>query len=145
MIKGDIANNPVPRLVMVFEGLIGTFTDKTRGKFDLALRKGQWKKALELVELNELVVKNIYDLVYRQNFVVDIVTFIDPEFAEELEIFLEEEQVPVARIYFTTVERLSRSISNRPDIAAIYDGNNSHRFTYGSKGRMVDPTNPRFL
>jgi hypothetical protein len=145
MEKGDLSNRVEPRLVIVFETLIASFTNVSRGKFDLALRKGQWKKALQQVEINELVAKNILDLVYRKNFTIDIVTFIDPDFADALEEFLEDEAIPFGHVNFTTVERLSRQIAYRPDIAAIFDGDPNHAFTYGAKGKYVDPSSPMFL
>lgn len=145
MLKGDISNEVYPRLVVVFETLIITFDNTSRGKFDLALRKGQWKKALKNAQINTIVYKHILDLSYRKHFTIDFVTFIDPEFADALEEFCEEEMIPVGNINFTTVERLARQIANRPDIAMIFDGDPTRAFAYGSKGKYVNPSEPVFL
>lgn len=145
MLKGDIANESVARLVIVFETLIVSFTDTSRAKFDKAAARGQWEKALKNVQINELIVKYLYDLTFRLGYNIDVVTYIDPEFAEALEKFCEDEELPVSRVFFSTPERMARTISNRPDIAAVFDGNAGHIFTYGAKGRIVNPNAPEFL
>lgn len=147
MEKGDISNEVSPRLVVVFEGLIASLPEgaKARAQYDSLVKKEKWSEALALFEINELMAKHVLDLVWRQRFTVDVVTFIGPEMAELIEKRMDDEGIPIGRVFHTSSVLLGRSVAYRPDIAVIYDPDPSHRFTYGSKGRIMSPSAPNFF
>lgn len=146
MLKGDISNEVVARLVMVFEGLLGLFTDpKAQAKYDRAVKRGKWKEAADAFTINEIVAKHVWDLTWRRGYNLDIVTYLGVDFAEALQSKLERENLPVSRVYASTPTLFSRELAFRPDIAHVYDGDTSRVFTYGPKGTIVSPYQPHFM
>lgn len=146
MEKGNISNVVVPRVVVVFEDFIASLpNDTARRKFDLASRKGKWNKAFSQFRYNSLVLQVIMDAVFRRGIALDTVTFIDEEFTEVISAKLDEEGIPVGRVFYSTPERLSRSLAYRPDISYVCDPDPKRQFTYGGKGVFVSVANPNLL
>lgn len=146
MQHGDISNEVAPRLVVVFEGLLGLLPDaRTRGKEALARKMKRWKAAANTYEINELLAKHIWDTVWRHHYSVDVCTYLGEEMAEAIEERLDAEQLPVGRVFATEPQLLARKIALMPDVAAIFDPSTSHRFTYGSKGRVMSPDSPNLM
>lgn len=144
---GDISNLVVPRLVLVWDGLLATLPSRTaEAKFDTYMRFKRYKRAINLYEINQGVAQRIWDIVFRLNFSVDVVTFTGgDEFAEQVEQRIERENLPIGHVWFEEPHLLARSLAYRPDIAAVFDANPHHQFTFGSKGRIVDPQNPNLV
>jgi hypothetical protein len=146
MLRGDISNEIVPRLVLVFEGLIGLLIDpRAQAKYDKAMKRGKYKDAVYAFELNEIVAHHIWDLSYRRGFNLDVVTFLGHDFAEHLSTRLEEEGYPIGNVRATTLRQLTLDLPHRTDIAMVFDGNPAHALTYGGRGRAIDPYHPQFI
>lgn len=143
MLHGDISNVVSPRLLLVFEGLVGHVPPKasTVRAERLARKMHRWKSAVSYWEIDDLVAKVLADLYWRKDQTLHVVTWIGPEFAEALGERLDDENLPVSRTFHTTPERLARSIAYQHDIAAIYDPDPNHQFTFGGKGRIVTQSN----
>lgn len=144
---GDISNLVVPRLVIVWDGLLGILPSKTaEAKFDTYMRFKRYKRAINLYRINEPLAARIWDLTWRLNFSVDVVTFTGgDDFAEHVEKRIERENLPIGHVWFEEPHLLARSLAYRPDIAAVFDANPNHVFTYGSKGRIVSPSQPNLV
>lgn len=146
MEKGDISNEIVPRLALVFEGLIGVLPKQNMRKETVARKLGQWKRVINYFEPNEPIALRIWDLTHRFNFTLTAITWMPPSTVEHIENWLDAQNLPIGRVQATTPVLLSRSIAYQPDLAAIYDPDPSHRFTFGGKGRIVlDPANTDLL
>lgn len=146
MEKGDISNEIVPRLALVFEGLIGVLPKRDVRKHTVARKFGQWKRAVNYYVPNEPIAIRIWDLATRYNFRLSAITWMPHEAVEHIQNWIDDQDLPIGRIMATTPTLLSRAIAHMPDLAAIYDPDPSHRFTFGSKGRIVlDPANTDML
>jgi hypothetical protein len=133
---GDISNEVSPRLVLVYEGLLGLLpTPRARAGESLARKARQWKRAVKAYEINEPLARVIWDTVWRYRYSVDVITYLGEDFAEAVEWRLDVEGLPVGRVWADNPQRLARRLALMPDVAAVYD--NEHHLIYGSKGRML--------
>lgn len=143
---GDISNEFPPRILLVFEGLIGLLPGKkAEAQFAVYRRTRRYTKAAGLFELNEPVARRIWELTWRFRRAVDAVTFLGEEFVAPIQQRMDDEQLPIGHLVATQPHLLARELAYRPDIVAVYDPDPNHAFTYGSKGRHADPHNPYFL
>lgn len=145
---GDISNLVVPRIVVVWDGLLGYLPSKpAEAKFASYTRFKRWKRAVALFEINEFMARQIWDLTWRKNFSVDVVTFTGGDaFAEALKERIEDrEQLPIGHIWFEEPNNLARSLAYRPDVACVIHANHHHQLTFGSKGRLISAQNPSLL
>lgn len=143
---GDISNEVVPRLVIVFENLLGLLPSKVdEAKLASYLRFRRWKRAANLFTLNEMLAARIWDVTWRLNFSVDVITYIGPEFAEALEHRIDREGLPVGHVWHEDPYVLARKLAYMPHVACVYDPDPRHQFTYGSKGRLVSASNPNLI
>lgn len=136
----DLGNKVVPRDVLVWEGLLGLLPDKkieaTEAKFR---RKGKWHEAVACYEVNELLARKVWDLVWRFDFELDLLTYHGVSFAQALQERMDNENMPFRRVWSEQPNILARSLAIQPDIRTIYDPDPNHQFTYGSKGRVLQP------
>lgn len=143
----DISNMVVPRLVIVWDNLLGLLPDKSaEAKVSTYLRFHRWKRAANVFVINEPLAQRIWDIVFRLNFSVDVVTYTGgEEFADALEERIGRENLPVGHVWFEDPMQLARSLAYRPDIACVFDPNPHHQFTFGSKGRIVSASAPDII
>jgi hypothetical protein len=138
MLNGDLSNVVTPRLVLVFEGALGFLPPPRVGKYNQDGSRGLWHEAVRCWEFNELMMRKIWDITYRQSFQMEIVTYAGPpEFATALQDRFDEEGLPISRTLSSTAERMARRLAYAPDIAFVYDADPSHAFMYGGKGRLL--------
>ncbi|MFI6495915.1 hypothetical protein [Nonomuraea typhae] len=140
MQKGDISSEIVPRILIEFEGLLahpqeqvpepGGFLDRVFVRV---------KKPKIAWDLDDLVVKVMWDLTWRFSQEIDVITKQGEVFARDLADRLEVEQVPARRIWDYQPRRLARQLASMPYIAAVYTGEREHAMLYGSRGRLVTP------
>lgn len=143
---GDISNQVVPRLVIVFENLLGILPNKTaEAKAASFLKFKRWNRAVNVFEINEALARRIWDVTWRFDFSVDVITYVSEEFAEAVEKRLEREDIPVRSVWYTEPQVLARKLAYMPQVACVYDPNPHHQFTYGSKGRILDPARPDII
>lgn len=144
---GDISNLVTPRLVVVWENLLGLLPDKTdEAKFAAYMRFRRWRRAVNTFQINEPLAQRIWDITYRMNFSVDVVTFLGgDDFADEVRERLDREGLPIGHVWFEEPHLLARSLSYRPDIACVFDADPRHTLTFGSKGRIVSAAVPDLI
>lgn len=137
MQRGDISSEVVPKIIIVFEGAVGFLPADREAEYDRAVRKQRWVDAMYCWSLDEHMLRKIWDLAFRRSLTIEIVTFVSQPFADVLAARLDEEDMPVHRVWHTTPAKLSRQLAYMPDVAAIYDADEAHVFTYGSKGHVL--------
>ena len=139
--KGDISNQVVPVLILVFEGALGKLASEDEKTFEKAYRRKQWKKAVDLWDINEPLCWQMMRVVMSNKNSIEVVTFIgqdQDEYVECLEDRLQnKEDLPVRRVWATEPHLLARKVTMRNDVAAVYDPDPARRFTYGGKGRVL--------
>lgn len=136
----DLANLVVPRDVLVFEGLLGLIPDPKVARQELKYRqKKKWDLAVACYEVNEMLARRLWDMVWRYAIEVDLLTYHGHEFAVELEKRMERENLPLRRIWSEEPNVLARRLATMVDVRTIYDPFPDHQFLYGSKGRILLP------
>lgn len=138
---GDLDNAVVPRIILVFEGALGFLPDSAVKDYEKAVKKQRWDDAIALWEFDEHMMRKIWDLTYRKSVTVEIVTFISQPFADVLAARLDEEDMPIRRVWYSTPARLSRQLAHMIDVSTVYDPDETHMFTYGAKGRVINDPN----
>jgi hypothetical protein len=140
--RGDISNLVVPRIVIVFDNYLGILPTKAaEAKFGTYIRFKRWKKASRQFVLNAPVSQQIWDLTWRSKFSVDVVTHLGgEEFGDAIQEWVDRYSLPVGHVWFEEADSLARSLAYRPDIACVITTNHHHQFKFGSKGRIVQPT-----
>lgn len=140
MENGDISNEVVPRLVLTYENLLGLLPDKkASAKFSTYAKFGRWKAAIGVFETNEMLARKIWDVTWRFNFQIDVITFLHEDAVKHIEARLDDEDLPIRRVWFAEPHKLSRQISYMPDLAAVYHADPALQLTFGSKGRFLSP------
>lgn len=143
MLHGDISNRVEPRLMLVFEGLIGFHPDaKARAKYSMMAKVGQWKRAANTFTVNEPCAKVLVDAVWRRRYSVDVVTFLDEEIVEPLTDWLDAKGLPVGNVTYADKTMLARELNYRLDVVGVFHPNASDVLVFGSKGYLVDPAAP---
>lgn len=147
MEKGDISNVISPRMLVVFEHLVGLLpTPADRAKYSTMVRLHQWKRAVNTFEPNELLSKHLWDMTYgRYSYTLDCVTWLPEEMEEYVHEWLDREGLPFSQYHRYDPTKLARRIATMPDVAFIYDPDPKHRFLFGSKGRIVSPDAPNLM
>jgi ABC-type Zn uptake system ZnuABC Zn-binding protein ZnuA len=132
---GNLANTVVPRILVVFEGLLGYLSADRVGDFNRAGSAGDWAGALALWDLSPLALAKLNDLIIRRDIKVEVVTFtMPPEGAQALAELFDEESVPVSRVLSSTPERTARRLAYGIDIIRVYCPDPRHALMCGSKG-----------
>lgn len=138
----DISNEVVPRLVIVWDGLLGVLPSKAaEAKASTYLRLKRWKKAVSLWEVNDHVGAQIWDLTWRSKYAVDLVTHTSGEpFAEALaeRLYGPEGFTCLGQIWYEDPRVLARSLAHRPNVACVVHDNPQHVLLFGSKGRYLN-------
>lgn len=135
MQSGDIGSEIAPRLIVVFEHTIGTLTPGAERKRRLLLKAHQHRRAAACWTIDTHMTKVMVDWAYRTPYNIDVATFTEEDEAERIEQRLVGAGIPFGNFLVVTVEELARVHANMPHIAAIFDADPAHRWTYGSKSR----------
>ena len=136
----DLANLVVPRDVIVWEGLVGLILDEKIAKQEIKFRaKRKWRDAVNCYEINELLARKIWQVTWDISLEVDLITYHGSDFAVALEERMDRESMPFRRVWSEKPNVLARTLMIQPDIRTVYDPFPDHQFTYGSKGRILQP------
>lgn len=132
MRDGDLSNEVVPRLLLVWEGAVAFCTDEK--KLQRYLGQFRWGKVVEQFAANDLMISKIWDVTKRQSLTVDIITYYPTEIRPRLEEWLEDEGVPFGACWSADPQVLARKLAHMPDVARVYDPDPQRAMAYGSKG-----------
>ena len=140
MERGDISNEVVPRLAIVFENLIGLLPTKPdQAKFTTYRKFHQYKRAVKVFQPNEMLIHRVWDITWRMHWQVEAITYLGEEFVEPIEEWIDREDLPISSVRAYDPNLLAREIAYMPYLAAIFDPDPGHQFTFGAKGRIVGP------
>ena len=131
----DLSNVVMPRVLVVFEGLIAYLGRDKVAEYNRLGSRGDWPAALALWEFDPLALAKLNDIIIRRDIKVDVVSFVmPPEGAQALAERFDEESVPVSRVVASTAERTARRLAYGIDIARVYCPDPQHALMCGSKG-----------
>jgi len=136
--RGELSNEVLPRVLIVFENLIGLLPDtKSRIAEQLARKRKKWEQAADYYQLNINTSQGIRDLYWRQHFRIDVVTFIDPGFVSAVRNKLDSRNLLFGDVVYYDIESLLADLTYDPAIIAVMDPDPAHMLLWGSKGRYV--------
>lgn len=141
MKNNDLDNSVIPCLLLVFEGALGILEKENEKEYYKAMKHGWRDEAVACWTFHELMMAKIWDTSARKGHAIEVITFIGEEFATALARRIDIENLPVRRTWYTTPAKLARKIAYMTDLAAVYDPDPAHQFTYGSKGRVLQAVN----
>lgn len=131
----DLSNDFQPCFLVLFEGLLGLPRKEQRTSRRWNTRN---RPRIADYEINRLLL----DKIRLTPYPVEVVTFLGPKFAKEIEQRLEDLHALVRKVWNTTPEELARIHLTLPDVEAIYDPDPMRALlTYGRLGRHMLPEN----
>lgn len=132
---GDLSNEVAPRLLFVFEGTVGALSSKTdEAKERFYCRTKRWKKAVDMWVVSERAYALLWDVTWRYSFRFDVVTYKPSGFAKALAERLDDEVIPVSRVFSSSPNILAKKLAFMPDVRHVYDADEGRLFTYGGRG-----------
>lgn len=142
MRNGDISNHTAPRVAIVFEGALGFLETRDEVGFHKLMDKHRYADAVSLFKLNDLLVRVIWDRVWRLDMNIDIVTFLGPDaWAQAVAERLGNEELPVGEVWATTPQILARKLLMMPDLIRVYTPFAEHQLLFGGAGRYFTDVN----
>lgn len=138
---GDLSNVVSPRIIIVFEGAVGSLPDGKTEEYDKAVKKNNWFRAARLFDLNELMLQKLLYLSRRKNINISLVTWMPDDAAMEISDMMHENSVPVRGCFSSTPAQLARMLPYNPDVACVYDPVPEHILMFGSKGEVLTDPN----
>jgi hypothetical protein len=136
MLRGELSNETLPRVYIVFENLIGLLPDtKSKVAYNLAVKRKKWEQAIEYFQLNIQTSQGMRDLYWRRNFRVDVITFIDPAFVSAIRDKLDGRNLLFGDVHYYDTEMLLADLTYDPAVLAVLDPDPKRQLTWGSKGR----------
>lgn len=139
MQNNDLGGTTAPRVIILFEGVLGFITPQGEAAFHRLIEDKNWLGAARCWSLNDLALAKLTDLCVRQSLNVEVVTFEGgQEFADALEVILcEDELIPIRRVIASSPERTARRATFATDIISVYDPDPMRSMSYGGKGRHL--------
>jgi hypothetical protein len=137
MERGNLSNVVMPRLLIVFEGAIGTLPGESVKAAEKLARKGKWGEVAGMYVLDKLIMAQMLRVVRNFGMNLDIVTWLGYDMAQEVERRMDEENIPVHGVFTSTPDMLARELAYMPDVAWVYDPDPSHVFTFGRRGVLL--------
>lgn len=134
---GDLSNVVAPRLLIVFEGAVGVLPADRVKEYDKAVRKNDWDAAVNLFDLNELILQRIMYLTFSKDFNISVVTWLPGSACVSIYDRLADQSIPVRSCFASTPDVLARMLPYNPDIRCVYDPDPSHILKFGSRGSVL--------
>lgn len=136
MRKGELSNEVLPRILLVFEDLVASLPDaKAKLYYTTAVKRKKWAQAISYYELNVRPSVGIRDLYWRHHYRVDVITFTDPNFVDPIRDKLDAENMFFGGVHYYTTAKLLGDLTYDPSIRAVFDPDPSRILTWGGKGR----------
>jgi hypothetical protein len=137
LLNGDLSNRTAPRVLIVFEGLIGNLPAAKVPDYEKYVAEERWDEVIYQFDFNSSVLNRILYLTWNADYNFHVVTWFPPAAATAIEAKLEELSIPVRSVFSTTPEKLAKILVNNPDIVTVYDVVHQHVLTFGSKAQLV--------
>ncbi len=140
MMKGELSSTVLPRVYIVFEGLVGILPDtKSKALEALHRKRKQWDKAVNQYALNEPTKQGIRDIYWRHNYRVDILTFHGADFADAVREKLDQKNLLFGDVVAYDEQELMYELTYDRSILAVLDPAPERMLRWGSKGRHTTP------
>lgn len=138
MRKGELSTEVLPRLYIVFEGLVGILPDtKSKALETLHRKRKQYDKAVAQYTLSEPTKQGLRDLYWRYNFRVDVLTFYGQEFADAVRDRLDSRNLLFGDVVTYDESELLYELTYDRSIMLVLDPAEERVLRWGRKGRFV--------
>lgn len=145
--KGEGLDRPAPKFTLVFEGALGHLSPLAEPEFAGLMKDRDYTRAVGLWELSDLVIRILWDRVWRYGQTWYVVTYLtaDASFAAALHARLDAEEIPVKPpCWAMEAGAFARRLITMPDIIRVYDPDPGRVGIYSPAiGRLL--TDPRQL
>jgi hypothetical protein len=140
MRRGELSNQVLPRLYIVFEGLVGILPDtKSKALEALHRKRKQWDKAANQYILSEPTKQGMRDVYFRYDFRIDILTFHGADFADAVRDKLNQKNLLFGDVVAYDQQELLHELTYDRSILAVLDPAPERMLTWGGKGRYCTP------
>ncbi|MFN2347137.1 MAG: hypothetical protein ABR616_15670 [Dermatophilaceae bacterium] len=138
--KGDISNSIAPKLVFIFDGLVGRIPQDEERVAARLRKRGKWDQLARVYEVDTKMGAHLWDIIWRSPFSFDIVSFEtdDEKWYDALERLLNRANVPHSRLeIYADPNDFAQHMAYAPNILRVFHGNPSWNFKFGDRGQYV--------
>ena len=123
MKNGDLSNTASPKVLLIFEGALGSLSSRHAAQFKKLARKEAWHDAAAVWELNKLMMRQINHISWQLNFNVEVITYVaGTDFAAAMEDRFAGFNLSISTVsYYTSAQDLSNQMPYELNILAVYD------------------------
>ena len=135
MEKGDLSNEMPPRIIVIFNDLIGRIPESRTRRVALLRAGRRWRAVAESYEIDLMVRAQLHDITWRHGMRVDCVLFDHPAVAEAMERRFSRMNLAVANVYaLDDPSELRDRLPYMPEVLWVVHGNTEWTYAFGSKG-----------
>lgn len=141
MQRGDISNDIPPRVIVLFNGLLGEIPDKQQPLARIHRAVHRYKKVAWLYEIDPQVRNRLHDLTWRVGMRCDVALIDHEQVALEMEHRFARMNLAISYVYpVIDVQDLVKRLAYMPEVLYVVHGLPEAQLTFGLKGRygMVD-------
>lgn len=143
MLNNDLSNELGYRSYVVFEGLIGYLPPENQRRYKIDLTLHRYRRAMRNWHVFPHARDAFFNVTWKGNTALDIVTFLPADMVEPLEDWLEAVQMPYSYVRtFSSPAELTQALAHHPEVQYVFSPTSSSPFTYGSRGWNVNPEAP---
>lgn len=138
--KGQGLDRIPPKHVLVFEGALGLLDPLAEPEFRRRMKTRDYDGALDLWQLSDLVIRVIWDRVFRYSQIWYVVTYLsdDSDLARALAAKIDREVIPVSLVWAQDPAVFARHLITMPDIIRVYDPDPGRAGLYSpATGRLL--------
>lgn len=131
---GDISNEVPTRVYIVWEGTLAMLPyDYKPARI---FKKRAAKATVDRYIIDPVVAMNLWDIGQRLGVRFDLVTFLGPEYVEELQELIDKVNLPIATVWgFESPQELGKLIAFMPWVSHIID--HSNPMAYGGRASTL--------
>ena len=136
----DLSNEIAPKLVFVFDGLVGRVPDEDARLAEKYRKRRKWDLLARVYEVDTQMGAHLWDIVWRSRFSFDIVSFesADERWRDSLERLLDRANVPYSRLEtYDDPNDFAQHMVYAPNILRVYHGRSDWWAKFGDKGDLI--------
>ena len=137
MEKGDIDNAMPPRIIVIFDGLIGEVPPNRERRVQLLRSVGRWKAVAESYDIDLHVRKQLHDMSWRRHWRIDVVLFDHEGVARAMERRFNRMNLAIANVYaISGPKELVERLPVMPEVIYVVHGNPEWTYAFGRLGHL---------
>jgi hypothetical protein len=134
---GDLSNEMAPRIIVIFNELIGGIPHSRNTRVELLRAARRWKAVAEAYDINLAIRAKLHDLTWRHGLRVDCVLLDHPKVAEAMEKRFNRMNLAIANVYaMDELKELVDRLPYMPEVVAVVFGNPEWLYAFGGRGRL---------